>query len=316
MKRIFLILFILNISYLYSIGQEKNEKLENRYHQLLEQTQRLKDSLSLLHPLVPAVSSVLLKNNQIEINLFNSLITANEFRDGNGHLTALNTRQSYLYNSLQFTYGLSKKARFNMGLDINSIAGRIDGDRNSSLFKVFHSKVEGNNKYARAFTSIGPRIRWRPFNKDYRFTLQSSIIFPTLGKEEKKEVLGQNQLFFLNQLLYNQPLSKRLFLFTQLGVQYGFKNDNAASMIVSPVSGYLSYIIPKKTILFALINYIPVFKKEASWDYTAYTTQLGGGLQYYITKNFLTNLFYANDISGKNYQDFDSYNISLRYVID
>ena len=314
MRAFILITLIFHVISFYSLGQDQKKDTIDHYDQLESRYQKLKDSLSLSYLFTPAVSSVMVNNKQFEINLFNSLLSANKYRDENGNLYHSFSRNTYLFTGLQLTYGISKKARWNIGLDINSIAGRIDNDRNSSILKVFNSRVDGNSHYAKAITSIGPRIRWKPFRRNYHFTLQSSVIFSIYQSAEKEAVLGQNQTYVLTQFLYNQPLSKRLFLFPQIGLQYGFKNDNASSIFYSPATCYLGYLIPQKIILFSLINYIPIFRKDESWTYNAYTFQIGTGLQYYISKNILMNAYYAKDIKGKNYQDFNSYNIGLRFI--
>ncbi|SDG58133.1 hypothetical protein [Chitinophaga filiformis] len=312
MKTCILIIFMLYITHSI-LAQEKDTT--SHYQQLEEKYQRLKDSTSRLSPFIPAVSSVLINYKQVELNFFASMISANNYRDDDGHLGDLNARQTYLYRTIQATYGVSKHARFNAGIDVNIVMGRIDQDRTSSMFKVFDSGVEGNSRFARAITSIAARIRWRPLRRNYNFTIQSSVIFPTGIDREKQYVLGYNQIFLMSQFLYNQPLSERLFLFSQLGLQYGFERENVPAAFYSPLSLYLSYLIPRKTIPFILFNYIPMFSKNNSWSYSRYTMQVGGGVQYQITRRLLINGYYANDIKGKNYPDFNTYSLSLRYVL-
>jgi hypothetical protein len=140
--------------------------------------------------------------------------------------------------------------------------------------------------------------------------VQSSLSLPTSISTVKQNVLGKNQVFFLNQFIYNQPLSDRFFLLSQLSLQYGFKRDNVPGVFYIPVSGYLSYFIPRKTVLFALLNYVPIFTKYNH----RYIFQSGGGIQYQVSRNILINGFYANDIIGKNYPDFASYTIGIRLL--
>jgi hypothetical protein len=313
MKSFILTISLLHFITFFALAQDKKTEADDHYKKLEEKYKRLKDSLALT-PFVPAVSSVIINYQQIEVNFFTSLISTNKYRDDHGQLLDINARQTYLYNTVQVNYGVSKNARLNVGLNINSIFGRIDQDKNSSPFKVFGSDAMGNSRYARAITAIGPRVGWRPFKNNYNFTVQSSFSFPAFVSTEDENILGRRQIYFLAQFLYNQPLSKRLFLFSQLSTQYGFERDNAPAVFYTPVSVYLSYLIPRKTILFALFNYVPVFTKNDSWTYNRYITQVGGGVQYQISRHFLINTYYAANIKGKNYPDFDSYNISLRYI--
>ena len=271
----------------------------------------MRDSLLRLHPLIPAVSSVVLNDQQVEIIFYNSLITANKTRDDHGNLNDLGVRVSYLYSTLQATYGISKNSRFNVGLDVNLRAGRVDPDENSSPVNIF------NSSQATAVASIGPRIRWRPFKNDYRFTVQSSLSFPTGISSANEKVIGVNRIIFLAQALYNQPLSKRLFLFTQASILYSGQKSYNPEELLTPISAYLSYLIPKKTILFAVFNYVPIFYNNLNnkdWYYYGYTFQIGAGVQYQISPKFLVNGYYTRDLVGRNYQGFNNYNLSVRYA--
>lgn len=312
MKTCILILFILHTLTHSILAQEKDTT--DHYYQLEEKYRRLKDSISGLSYFIPAVSSVLLNHQQREFNFFASVISANNYRNEEGHLGNLDVRQTYVYRTLQATYGLSRNTRFNVGLDVNIVMGRVDQDRNSSIFKVFDTDVKDASRHARAITSLAARIRWRPFKRTYNFTIQSSVSFPTGVSQEKQRTLGHSQIFLMSQFLYNQPLSKRLFLFSQLGLQYGFERNNAPAIFITPISLYIGYLIPGKAIPFILFDYTPMFNKDNSWSYSHYTMQVGGGLQYQITRHFLINGYYANGIKGKNYPDFNTYSLSLRYV--
>lgn len=313
MKSFLLILLLLTLFIDVVPAQEKKDTAD-RYTSMETRYQKLKDSFRLSHPFIPAVSSVMIKPRQMEFNYFATLASANRYRDISGNLQDYNARLTYLYNTLQFTYGISKDARFNIGLDVNAAIGRIDEDANSSVFKVFDASAAGNSRQAAAITSVVPRIRWMPFKNNYRFTIQSSVILPMPVSDAKQEVLGRSQIYFQSQFLYNQPLSERLFLFSQLSLQYGFKRTNVPAVFYSPLSVYLSYYIPKKLILFGLMNYVPIFTKESKWTYDRYTVQAGGGIQYQLSKQILLNAYYATDLNGKNYPDLDSYTISVRFI--
>lgn len=310
--RVFLLtVLILHFVVISASGQ--NKEADDHYNQLEEKYRRLRDSLSLLHPFIPAISSVMIQKDQVEINLFNSLTTANRYRGDDGRIADLAVRQTYFYSTLQVTYGISEKSKLNIGLDINSISGRVDFDRTSSMFKVFSPHVDGNSQHATAITSIAPRLRWRPLKKSYNFTIQTSVGLPINISTQKQPVLGQSQFYILTQFLYNQPLSKRLFLFTQYSVQYNFKRNYTPASLISPITFYLSYLVPKKIIFFGLLNYVPIFTDYNKWTYR-YTLQPGAGVQYQVSRSVLINGYYTNDIKGKNYPDFSSYNISLRFV--
>lgn len=100
----------------------QNHEAEDHYRQLEERYKRLRDSLSLLHPFLPAISSIVLKNGQAEINLFNSLTTANRYPDMYGNIGDLSFRETYFYSTLQLTYSISQRSGLNVGLDIYLLA--------------------------------------------------------------------------------------------------------------------------------------------------------------------------------------------------
>lgn len=314
MKIVILIGCMLHLLNFNSTGQVKKDSIDDHYQILENRYQHLKDSFRVTHPFVPAVSSVILKYKQTELNFFTSLISANRYITDAGSLIDIAVKQIYLYNTYQITYGLSANRRFNIGLDLNTMAGRIDNDRNSSIFKIFNSSISGNNKYAFAITSIAPRIRWKPFKNNYKFTIQSSVSLPTSVSNEKQSVLGSNQIYFLSQFLYNYPLNNRLFMFSQVSLQYGFQRTKMSAIFYTPVSIYLSYYIPKKIILFTLLNYVPVFINQDKWAYSRYALQPGVGLQYQVSKQILINAYYARVIAGKNYPAIAGYNICMRVI--
>lgn len=314
MKFLIFTILLLHLVTGFSLAQEMETDTSDHYNQLERRYKKFKDSLSLSYHFSPVVSSIVLNNKQIEVNFFNSVLSAGRYRDEHGKLSNSTLRSSYIFSSIQITYGLSKRARWNIGLDINAKAGRRDNDLSSSIFKIFDSGVDGNSEYAKAITSISPRIRWRPFRKNHHLTLQSSVIFPVSINKEQQVILGANQTYFSAQLLYNQPLSDRFFLFPQIALQYGFKNANSTSIFYSPVTCSLGYLIPRKIIIFSLINYVPIFREQENWAFEQYTFKLGAGLQYNISKNIFINAYYAKDIIGKNYNYFDNYTIGLSFI--
>ena len=274
-------------------GQDK--EADDRYKKLEEKYAHLRDSLLLLHPLIPAVSSVMIKQSQVELNLFNSILTANHYRDEDGQMRPFNFRETYFYTTLQATYGISPKARINAGIDVNTITGRVSG------------------VHATAFTSMAARVRWRPIRRNYNFTVQASLGIPFHIQESKQRILGQPPYYFLTQALYNLPLGKQLFLFGQFSLQYNFKRENVPAALYAPLTPYFCWYIPKRVILFALVNYVPIFAVEDNWSYR-YTLEPGGGIQCQLSRAWLINLYYTNDVSGKNYPDFSGYYLSMRFI--
>jgi opacity protein-like surface antigen len=296
-------------------GQDEVGKKNDSYNQLVQKYEEMKDSLSNLNLLIPAVSSVMMNKNQLEINLFNTLLSATKSRNSNGELFELNARSTYLFNIVQLNYGISKNARWNVGMDFNLTSARIDS-KTSSMFKVFGSDDSGTGRFARAITSIGPRVRWKPFMKNYRFTVQSGLLLPVMNNPEKTYLLGENQVYLQSQMLYNFTVSERVFIFSQLGFQHGFKTNDTSAKFFPSLTGYGGYYLPRNLIVFSLLNYTPFYMKDNNWNYFASALQLGGGVQYRLSENLLINGYYTNYIGGTSYPNFNSYSIGLRYVTD
>lgn len=295
-------------------GQDKNTGRQNNYDQLVQRYENMRDSLLKLNLLLPGVSSVMMNKNQLEINLYNTILSANKARNNNGEIFDLNTRSTYLRNTLQLAYGISNNLKWNAGLEVNLTTARIDNDTQSSMFKVFNSTVAGNSRFARGITSIAPGIRWKPFQKNYNFTIQGSLLIPIINNIQKESLLGTKQFYFQSQFLYNFQADEHIFLISQLGFQYGFQYDDVSTKLFPNLGSHVAYYIPSKTIVFALINYSPFFMNEDSWKFTSDALQIGGGVLFQICKNMTINGYYTNFIRGKNYLHFNSYSIGLRFV--
>lgn len=278
-------------------------KASNRY-------QDLQDSLALLYPTLPAVASVVLKRNQLEVIVFNALLSGKKFRDTDGSLHLSSYRQSYLYSTLQVNLGISRNDRLNVGVGIQTTMARIDDDENASPFNVFSSRTTAGSWSARAVSSLTPRIRWRPFATNYRFTVQSSVSLPLGLSAADQQLLGAPQVAWLNQFIYNQPLSNRLFLLSQLSVQHVFKRRQVPGALLTPLSLYLSYYLPRRTVVFTLLNAVPVWAKTQN----RHTIQAGAGAQYQLSRQLLVNGYYAHDVWGKNYPHLATYSLGLRLV--
>ena len=286
----------------------------SRINKFEKKYRTLKDSI-LLHPLIPTVSPIIINYRELEIITASSLTSTTRYFDGDGNKIDLMLRQTAFYNTLQLTYGLSRDTTLNVGIDVNTVFARLDQNASSSPFDVFSLNSYGNTREAKAVTSLVPRIRWLPFKKNKNFTIQNSFGLPMALSSASKNVLGTGQFYFLTQFLYNEPLSKRFFLFGQLGFEYLFKRDDAHSSIYCPEAVYLSYLATKKIIFFALGDYIPVFTKENKWTYNRHVTQAGGGVQYQLSNILLVNGLYAVNLTGENYPAGNNFNFSLRILI-
>ena len=119
--------------------------------------------------------SILLKKGQVEAQLFNNLYTDTKFRDVDRNIVELDQRRNFYTGLINFTYGLSKSAKLNIGFDVNIKSVRIDDDKNSSPLRIF--KFENDLKSRTSIGSMGPVIKFKPF-KQSKLTVKSSFLFP------------------------------------------------------------------------------------------------------------------------------------------
>ncbi len=239
-----------------------------------------------------AVSPVILEKDDIEIYMFNSLVS---FWDGlyqyssvlNGNYIADRRRFSSMDNVLRVSYGFSESKRWDLGATIQYRQVRLDNEARSSPFRVFEGdSFSGNSE--RGFTRLGLQVRWMPLPKIPELTLQSSLRFPIAKNEQLKTDLGAQRMSFdLNATWYNEVLAQT-FLFLQTGWTTRFKNDlrdyatHHALGSVFLVKGFFNqkiYVFPSLT----YFNSMEQFNKGGRLYQTNYQLLWGGGIQYQPT---------------------------------
>ncbi len=235
------------------------------------------------------VSPVILEKDDIEIYMFNSLVS---FWDGlyqyssvlNGNYIADRRRFSSMDNVLRVSYGFSKSKRWDLGATIQYRQVRLDNEARSSPFRVFEKdSFSGNSE--RGFTRLGLQVRWMPLSKIPELTIQSSLRFPIAKNEKLKAELGAQRISFdLNATWYNEVLPQT-FLFLQTGWTTRFKNElrnyatHHALGSIFLVKGFFNhkiYIFPSLT----YFNSMEQFNKGGRLNQTNYQLLWGGGIQY------------------------------------
>lgn len=268
----------------------------------------LYDSLLVGDRITPAVSSVLMPKTYTEIILVNSLLTTNLIYNSNGESINLNSRFTYLINTLQVTHGLSASGRFNIGLDLSYRTGRADADRESSPLKVLGNNSEGLVEYQRSLTSIGFRARYVP-TRNRNFVIQNTFYVP-IGSSSDISFLGDNRYSFNTQFLYTQLLGRKVFLFGQADILIRFKDDQNDTDYTMPINAYCTYLVNRHFFPFIQLGMVN------SWsDVTRQSFSFGGGLQYQLNTMFNINAFYSDVFAGKSSNHWNSYNLGIRVVL-
>jgi hypothetical protein len=121
--------------------------------------------------ITPAVSSVMMPKSYTEVILNSSMVSTNTYFDADRNKLDMTFRSTTSITTLQMTHGISSSGRFNLGLDLAYRVRRMDGDPDSSPFKVFSNESDGLVEYERAFTSVGIRARYVP-TRNRNFVIQ------------------------------------------------------------------------------------------------------------------------------------------------
>ncbi len=269
----------------------------------------LYDSLLVGDRITPAVSSVMMPKTYTEILLSNSLLTTNTLYNSSGEAVKLNSRFTYLINTLQVTHGLTASGRLNVGLDLSYRTGRADADRESSPLKVLGNSSEGLVEYERSLTSIGFRARYVP-TRNRNFVIQNTFYVPIGSSGSDAGFLGDNRYALNTQFLYTQLLGRKIFIFGQADFLIRFKDDQNETDYTMPVNAYCTYLVNRHLFPFIQLGMVN------SWsDVTRQSFSFGGGLQYQFNTMFNINAFYNNAFAGENSNRWDTYNLGVRVVL-
>src|SRR5688572_20577578 len=210
--------------------------------------------------ITPAVSSVMMPKTYTEVIVNSSMVSTNSYFDANRDKLGMDFRSTTSITTLQVTHGISSSGRFNVGLDLSYRIRRMDGDPESSPFKVFTSESDGLIDYERAFTSVGIRARYVP-TRNRNFVIQQAFIVPITSSAEGA-FLGDNRYALNNQFLYTQLLGRKFFLFGQLDVLIRFKQDENNSDFTVPLNIFASYLLNNHIFPFVQLGMVNVWGED------------------------------------------------------
>lgn len=279
--------------------------------------------------------SKLLKKGQFEAQLFNNIYTQTAYRNKDREKIDLDTRDTYYGGSFYILYGVSKNSRVNVGFDLNIKSVFIDTAQGSP-FEVFRfTKTE----YSRtALTSIGPKIKFQPFNNISNFSVQSAFWIPIAKDLESIEEVSDypwmdyHMYTWWNQFYFDKSFGEKWQIFTEADLLFRFKTNKGSipTHLDVPVSFFLSWFPTSRATIYGQIQYSPRFQLETStaydWEVMAdYTidpfdnisdyAQTGIGGKYQITNNFNVEVsgtyFFASKNGGAGY----TMNLGLRYIL-
>jgi hypothetical protein len=278
--------------------------------------------------------SQLFSKGQYELSLFNSLYSQTEVWNRSGEVQSFGIRQSILTNIFQLTVGVSESARWNVGLDFIPAAGSVGTSEGSGHFQLF-----GNGATSKdiGIASIGPRIKWQPFQRLAYFSIQSTFLLPVsvdLEAQEDREVfLALDRYTWRNQFFYDWKLTHQLRLFTEIGVNYLMVRNQDQSLFPTnfldlPVTLFVNYFPTDKINIYLNAQYAPRYgqtaasndeEMERKFGLLQWYNLAGGGIKYQVTHQLGLEIGYAKFIAGRGFEGLEAgaghvTNFALRFI--
>ncbi len=280
-------------------------------------------------------AGTLLKKGQMDFTLFNTIYTETKGDFGGGEYSG--GRTTFATSLLQWTIGVDKKARFNLGFDI-ALRGTGAASQETSLSAVNRAFQFTNSDSTRfGIASFGPRIKFLPFKGVNNFSIQSSFaVSPSEAPEGRSATATQegriwiewNRYIWWNQFFYTYTFAGDKFqLFAELDLLFRFKREKTQiNHMDLPVSVILSYFPTKQITVYAITQYVsrlagsPVYD-DARMDITndfvlgGYYAASGAGFKYQFADNLNVELLYTNFWGAKNNGLGETYNLGIKYLV-
>ena len=270
----------------------------------------------------------LLGQGKMDFTLFNTIYTENKNNwqgiDYSGY------RSTFVTHLFQWTIGVTKNKRFNLGIDINfkssgsSTDSTLSGIRNAFLYK--------NNDSSRVgVTSAGLRFKVQPFKAVADFSIQSTVLIPTIKHPEGLSDPNQQNLYWAdwnritwwNQLFYSKNIGQKFQLFTEFDLLFRFKrNSSQIGMLDLPASVFFSYFPTRKITIYAMAQHVHRFTNNIApqdpgvtdWVIPANYTTSGLGFKYQLLSNLNLELLYTNFWRGRNSGLGSTFNLGLKFL--
>lgn len=272
----------------------------------------------------------LLDQGKMDITLFNTLYTENKQNWMGQKISGYRT--SFMTHLLQYTIGVTKDKRFNIGIDINF---RSSGRSSDSTFRgIGQAFAYKNNDSSRVgITNVGLRLKFQPFKTVKNFTLQSTLSFPTIKHPEGSDGTNNNgqALFWAdwsrttwwNQFFYTKSIGNKFQLFAELDLLFRFRlNKNQIGMMDIPASVFFSYFPHKKVTIYAMTQHVHRFTNDIDgnlakgndWVVPMNYTASGLGLKFLPIPNLTLEFLYTNFWRGRNSGLGSTFNFGIKFI--
>ncbi len=270
--------------------------------------------------------SALFTKGEFEVNVFNSIYSQRSIRNKDGELIDLGETQNFFTSMIMFTTGVSEKTRFNIGLDVFVSKARYTPGEVSALDVFSGSDDASFNKTVVSY--VAPRIKWVPFKKVPRLSIQSALWIPVNDQLESERFIAHDRYTWFTQVFFDKNLGDDFQIFLEADLLYRFANSELHNhdFFRTPVSAFLSYFPTSNSTVYVFSQYSPRFETTLEVDNTgememieefglsSWFTQFGVGGKYQITDAFGIELSYSNFALSRSEGAGHTLNFGIRYI--
>jgi hypothetical protein len=260
--------------------------------------------------------SILFQKGEWEVVSFFNLYTQTEARDRNGDIQNLGQRQTFLNANFQFTYGVSKNGRFNIGVDFMVNRALYDSKEGSPL-KVVYGSADFNRTVVSA---IGPRLKFVPIAKLPNLSIESTFLLPVAKNLENPQFVAHDRYTWWTRFFYDHKISSAWRVFLETGFLYRIgRDDSQGDFFRIPASVFVSYFPSSKISLYTFGQYAPRFETIANeideqFGLNSWFVQVGVGMKYQLLSALEIEATYGNFIASRNDGAGYLLNLGLRYI--
>ncbi len=270
----------------------------------------------------------LLAKGKADITLFNTLYTENHQNWKGQEISGY--RSTFVTHLFQFTYGITKNKRINLGFDLSFRSSGTSSDSTiAGIAPAFSYKNAPDSRVG--ITSVGLRVKIQPFKYVNDFTIQSTFSTPTIKHPEGLYTTDPTQNLYWadwdrytwwNQFFYTKTYGK-FQLFTEVDLWFRFRrNETQIGMLDIPTSAFLSYFPTKKITVYAMTQHVHRLTNDIDPDNPVITdwvipmsyTASGVGFKYQVLSNLNIELLYTNFWRGRNSGLGSTFNLGIKFL--
>lgn len=273
----------------------------------------------------------LLRKGQMDFTSFNTIYTQTH---GNWQGSDFEgTRETFATALLQWTYGVSKNARVNVGLDVYvKGTARTPGiPDQSGIGEAFTFKNDSNHRFG--IGAIGARVKFSPLKNVNNFAIQSTFLVspfnnaeglaPNVGGLDQRYWIEWDRYIWWNQFFWDKTFGAddQFQVFAEADLLFRFKRrDYQSSHLDIPLNLFLSYFPTPKFTVYVMTQHVPRYVFDTAlpelndWVIGAEFTASGVGAKYQLSSQLNLEVLYTNFWRGTNTGLGETYNLGIKYL--